>query len=88
MSDYSKLQLADGTVAVVQIIALHRRRPHSHAVVDKPTDWLAQAGGLSAWGRTRREPFKRLRELAGPVAPVTPAVPSRPEWRAPKIVCE
>lgn len=25
MPDYSKLQLADGTVAVVQIIALHRR---------------------------------------------------------------
>ena len=69
MPDYSKLQLADGTVAVVQIIRLHRRRPHSHAVVDKPSDWLAQASGHSAWGRTRREAFKRLCEMAGPVTP-------------------
>jgi hypothetical protein len=85
MPDYSKLKFADGSTAVVQIIALHRRRPHSLAVVDQPTDWRAQAGKHVAWGRTRREAFKRLCEMAGPV---TPAVPSRPEWRAPKIVCE
>jgi hypothetical protein len=88
MTDYSKLKFADGTVAVVQIIALHRRRPHSLAVVDQPTDWRAQAGKHVAWGRTRREAFKRLCEMADPVVPVTPAVPSRPAWRAPKIVCE
>jgi hypothetical protein len=86
MPDYSKLQLADGTIAVVQIIALHRRRPHSHAVVDRPTDWLAQARKHAAWGRTRREAFERLREMAG--NPASAGRPVRPEWRAPKIVCE
>jgi hypothetical protein len=86
MPDYSKLQLADGTVAAVYLIALHRRRPHSHAIVDKPKDWLAQAGKHSAWGRTRREAFKRLCEMAG--NPASASRPVRPEWRTPKIVCE
>ena len=85
MPDYSKLKFADGSTAVVQIIALHRRRPHSLAVVDKPTDWLAQAGKHAAWGRTRREAFERLRADADPASAGRPA---RPEWRAPKIVGE
>ena len=63
MSDYSKLKFADGSTAIVQIIALHRRRPHSLGVFDRPTDWLAQAGKHAAWGRTRREAFERLREF-------------------------
>jgi hypothetical protein len=89
MSDYSKLKFADGSTAIVQIIALHRRRPHSLGVVDRPTDWLAQAGKHAAWGRTRREAFERLRELVGADAdPANAGRPVRPEWRAPKIVCE
>ena len=89
MSDYTKLNLADGSVAVVQMIALHRRRPHSLGIYERPTDWLAQAGKHIAWGRTRRAAFERLREMVDANAdPASAGRPARPEWRAPKIACE
>jgi hypothetical protein len=65
MSDFTKLHFADGTVMIVKMIALHRRRAHGRGIYERPTDWLARAGKHVAWGLTRREAFEHLREMAG-----------------------
>ncbi len=58
-----RLQFANGMLAHVSFVALHRR--HRRGVYTRPTDGLACAGRTIAWGRTRREAFARLVELTG-----------------------
>jgi hypothetical protein len=44
----------------VKCLALHRR--HRHGVYRRNTNWMAQAGDITAWGRTRSEAIARLKQ--------------------------
>jgi hypothetical protein len=48
---------------LVMITAMHRRKPHSKCAYARVTDWIAQAGPVISWGRTRREALANLRGL-------------------------
>lgn len=55
------IHLPSGGVALVRVVALHRRRNRSRRPYSRPTDWLAHAGNFPiAWGRTRREAVAKL----------------------------
>jgi hypothetical protein len=66
------LQLPNGNYYGVRLLPLHRRRRRGVGVYRRTTDWLAQAGDIIAWGRTRREAFARLVEMTGNGAQVIP----------------
>lgn len=65
-----KMRLLDGRIALVWFVALHRR--HRRGVYRRPSDWLAQAGDIIAWGRTRREALAQLKKMAGVGSNVIP----------------
>jgi biotin carboxylase len=56
-----KLRLPNGYSYLVHPIPLHRRKPHSQRAYARPTDWIAEAGEVIAWGRTRRDAIANLK---------------------------
>jgi hypothetical protein len=56
-----KLRLPNGYYYLVFFTPMHRRKPHSQRAYARPTHWVVEAGGVIAWGRTRREAVDRLK---------------------------
>jgi len=54
------VKLPDGFY-LVRITPMHRRKPRSMRAYSRPTDWLAQAGSMTGWGRTRRAALANLK---------------------------
>jgi biotin carboxylase len=55
------VQLPNGHQFLIRTTALHRRRCIGGAPYARPTDWIAQAGSVIGWGRTRREAVANLK---------------------------
>ena len=70
-----KMRLPDGRTFLISFVALHRR--HRRGVYRRPSDWLACAGDIIAWGRTQKEALARLREMAGVGSDRTNVIPLR-----------
>jgi hypothetical protein len=58
------IRLPNGNFALIRMIPLHRRKPHSLYAYARPTDWIAAAGSMNVWGRTRREALANLKAAA------------------------
>ena len=56
-----KLRLPNGSYYLVFITPMHRRKSHSKCAYARPSDWLARAGPVIAWGRTRRDAIANLK---------------------------
>jgi hypothetical protein len=59
------VKFPDGTFYLVHITAMHRRRCIGGAPYSRITDWIAQAGPLIRWGRTRRDALANLKDRSG-----------------------
>jgi hypothetical protein len=64
------LHFTDGSCAGVRVTKLARW--HRRGFYSRASDWLAQAGETIAWGRTRGEAIRRLREMLSPGLAVPP----------------
>jgi len=55
------VKFPNGMFALVRIVPMHRRKPHSKNAYARPTDWIVQAGDVIRWGRTRRDAIANLK---------------------------
>jgi hypothetical protein len=59
-----RLKLPNGYTYLVFVTPMHRRKSHSKCAYARVSDWVAEAGGVRGWGRTRRAAIANLKAAA------------------------